>query len=151
MARFPLPLLPRIVFGVIEPVILLRQYFVNRSATINSDLTGPAIGAVLQLVNLILLLAPISVMCCFSRDPRTVKWYLTAKALADCLHASASFMVFSYEPPFGSLEWNDKVWVNVWGSLGRALLRQLTLLGVFGSVSAEDDGKDSKNGEKKNT
>lgn len=66
--------------------------------------------------------------------------------VGDSAHAYATYMVLSDEAPFDSVGWNDKVWLNMFGSLARGVLRLLTLLGFFGSVSAEEDTKD---GEKK--
>ncbi|KAK4154967.1 hypothetical protein C8A00DRAFT_32236 [Chaetomidium leptoderma] len=159
MAR-PLPTLPLIVFGIIEPMLLVWAYivgmrdplgyFVNQVPGIDglpaADFSPQALGVTLQLLNVLLLLAPLAVVCSFSRDSTTVKGYLVAVALADHGHIYAVYRTIGHEVFCSPSAWNDMVWGSVGVSAVLNGMRWLTLFGAFGSVVAQDAReKDRKN------
>jgi hypothetical protein len=98
-------------------------------------------GVTLQLINVLLLLAPMAVVCCFTRDPVTTKGYLFAVALADYGHIYATYRAVGAEVFFNASLWNDMVWGGVAVSAALNVLRWLTLLGAFGRIAAGDAGK----------
>ncbi|KAK4099248.1 hypothetical protein N658DRAFT_517506 [Parathielavia hyrcaniae] len=160
MARTTLPTFPLIVFGVIEPALLTWAYIegmrdpalyflkqVPDSTTTGTGFSPEALGVTLQLVNVLLLLAPMAVVACFSRDPATAKGYLFAVALADYGHIYATYRAVGADVFFNPSRWNDMVGANIVSSAVLNVLRLLTLLGVFGPVVARD--RDAEGGGKK--
>ncbi|KAK4095876.1 hypothetical protein N658DRAFT_570136 [Parathielavia hyrcaniae] len=139
MARTTLPTFPLIVFGVIELALLYHDD--------GHGFSPEALGVTLQLVNALLLLAPMAVVACFSRDPATAKGYLFAVALADYGHIYATYRAVGADVFFNSSLWNDMVGANIASSAVLNVLRLLTLLGVFGPVVARD--RDADGGGKK--
>ncbi|KAG7287233.1 hypothetical protein NEMBOFW57_006739 [Staphylotrichum longicolle] len=157
MARSTLPTFPLVVFGIIEPVLLVWAYIVGmrdplayfanqvpgsgdpsaRAAAFSPE----AVGVTLQLLNVLLLLAPLAVVCSFSRDPATVKGYLAAVALADYGHIYATYRSVGDDVFFNPSQWNDMVGANVGVSAVLNVLRLLTLFGAFGPVVARDAGE----------
>lgn len=98
------------------------------------DFSPEALGVTFQLLNVLLLLAPIAVLCCFSRDPATAKSYLAAVALADYGHVYATYRAVGDDIFFHPTRWNDMVWGGVAGSLVLNVIRWLTLFGAFGPI-----------------
>ncbi|KAK4239001.1 hypothetical protein C8A03DRAFT_14565 [Achaetomium macrosporum] len=156
MARSTLPIFPLLVFGVIEPILLIwayiagmrdpHEYFAKQvpgASPSTTAFSAQAEGVTLQLVNALLLLAPMAVVCCFSRDPATAKGYLFAVALADYGHIYATYRAVGAEVFFHTSLWNDMVWGGVAVSGALNVLRWLTLFGAFGRVAAAvgDAGK----------
>ncbi|KAL2017447.1 hypothetical protein VTK56DRAFT_2103 [Thermocarpiscus australiensis] len=150
MARSTLPTFPLIVFGIIEPLLLTWAYIAGMRdplayfskqvpSTGAADPASPALspealGVTLQLLNVLFLLAPMAVICCFSRDAATVKWYLFAVALADYGHIYATYRAVGDEVFFDVSKWNDMVGAGIGVSGVLNLLRWATLLGVFGPI-----------------
>ncbi|SPQ25378.1 a0c9bbaa-f6b0-4eaf-8189-a591bee59169 [Thermothielavioides terrestris] len=160
MARSALPVFPLVVFGVLEPALLIWAYLAGMrdphsyfaaqipgASVSTTDFSPQALGVTLQLLNVLLLLAPVAVVCSFSRDPATVKGYLFAVALADYGHVYATYRALGVDAFLDPSQWNDMVWGAVAASGVLNILRWLTLLGVFGPVTARaaGEGKPKRN------
>jgi hypothetical protein len=105
------------------------------------EFSAEALSVTLQLINVLLLLAPMAVVCCFSRDTFTAKGYLFAVALADYGHIWATYRALGKVVFYDTSRWNDMIWGNVVVSGVLNVLRWLTLFGVFGPIVApEVDG-----------
>jgi hypothetical protein len=121
------------------------SYFANQVPTTTAAQWSPqALGTTLQLVNVFLLLAAMAVVCCFSRDPATAKWYLAAVAFADYGHIYAAYRGVGAETFFRPSEWNDMVWGGVGVSAVLNVLRWLTLFGAFGPVAEQKAASGAK-------
>ncbi|KAK3307202.1 uncharacterized protein B0T15DRAFT_510502 [Chaetomium strumarium] len=148
MARSTLPTFPLLVFGIIEPLLLVWAYIIGMGnpheylakqipggSPSTTSFSPQAEGVTLQLINVFLLLAPMAVICCFSSDPATVKGYLFAVALADYGHMYATYRAVGEEVFFNTSLWNDMVWGGVAVNATLNVLRWLTLFGAFGRIA----------------
>ncbi|KAK4175412.1 hypothetical protein QBC36DRAFT_379388 [Triangularia setosa] len=154
-----LPTIPLIILGVIEPLLLLKAYHVgiiNPGAydyftrQLPPDLVyttkstqPPAFPPqaeliTLQLVNVLLLLAGVAVVCCFSRDRFTVKGYCVAVAFADYGHIWAIYKALGSEAFWEFGKWNDMVWGGVAASALLNLVRWGVVFDVFGKLNNEE-------------
>lgn len=97
----------------------------------------------LQLCNVLLLLAAMAVVCCFSPSRTTAKWYLIAVAFADYGHIYATFRGLGPGTFYDPSQWNDVIAGNIVASAVLNVLRWLTVLGAFGrlGVSVGDQAK----------
>lgn len=93
-----------------------------------------ALSLSLQLGNVLLLLAAMAVICCFSSSRGTAKWYLIAVAFADYGHIYASYRAVGPGVFWDPSQWNDMIAGNVGASVVLNLARWLTVLGVFGQL-----------------
>ncbi|KAL2261269.1 hypothetical protein VTK26DRAFT_4490 [Humicola hyalothermophila] len=151
MAHSTLPTFPMIIFGIVEPFLLTWAYVTgirDPASYFAKQIPGPpgsggsaaaafppeAASVTLQLVNVLLLLAPMAVVCCFSRDPATARGYLFAVALADYGHMYAIYRAVGHEVFFDVARWNDMVAGGIGVSAVLNVLRWTTLLGVFGPI-----------------
>ncbi|KAL2125898.1 hypothetical protein VTI74DRAFT_2317 [Chaetomium olivicolor] len=104
MARSTLVTVPVIVFGVIEPILFTwaytlgmldpAAYFTNQVPATAATFSPHAESATLQLVNVLLLLAAMAVVCCFSHDPATAKWGVCVIAVMKVLRWATMVGVF---------------------------------------------------------
>ncbi|ETS74317.1 hypothetical protein PFICI_14183 [Pestalotiopsis fici W106-1] len=153
-----LPTWPFLLFGVIEPLLLVWAYIVGMRdplAFYADQVPGSPVGAVaasggsdlllqpqslslvLQLQNVYLLLAAMAILACVTgRDPATARLYLVAVALADLGHIYASYAAMGPDAFWDYRGWNQMVWGNVGVSAFLHINRLLTVLGVFGPVAA---------------
>ncbi|KAF3766778.1 hypothetical protein M406DRAFT_274188 [Cryphonectria parasitica EP155] len=163
MAYSTLPTIPLIVFAVIEPALFLLvidlhitnclcsrvwawivcnqdpfNYYATQvpNHTLNEQdhFPGQALALSLQMGNVLLLLAAMAVICCFSSSPSTAKWYLVAVAFADYGHIYGAARGVGPDVFWDPSQWNDMVWGGVAGSAILNLFRWLTVLGVFGPI-----------------
>lgn len=116
------------------------KYFADQApffAATDEHFTPPAVALSWQIANVILLLAPIAVICCWTRHGEIAVWYLVAVGCADLGHIHA---VYRAGPEFfwdvGA--WNDMTWGNVGVSAFLNVNRWLTVMGVFGKVGNMD-------------
>ncbi|KXX78370.1 hypothetical protein MMYC01_206019 [Madurella mycetomatis] len=157
MARSTLPTFPLIILGIVEPILLVwayivgmrdpAGYFANQvpNKTAATDALSPeALGVTLQLTNVLLLLTAMAVVCCFSRDPATVKGYLAAVAFADYGHIYAAYRAVGAEIFFSPSQWNSMVWGGVGCSAVLNAIRWLTLFGAFGPIANASDAGTAK-------
>lgn len=93
----------------------------------------------LQMLNVLLLLAPMALICCWTLNPTTTKAYLFAVALADYGHIYATYRGVGAEYFWNVGGWNDMVWGNVGVSGVLNVLRLATLVGAFGRVEGVDE------------
>ncbi|KAK3389656.1 hypothetical protein B0H63DRAFT_102789 [Podospora didyma] len=151
MPRSTLPTIPLVVFGIIEPILLViayitamsnpRQYFADQSpsfAVAQNQWTPQALGMTLQMANVLLLLAPLAVVACWSRDANTARGFLFCVALADFGHIYATYAAVGPAIFWDYRGWNGAVGGNIAGSAVLNVLRWMTLFGVLGKV---EDGE----------
>ncbi|KAM7210601.1 hypothetical protein V8F06_014009 [Rhypophila decipiens] len=153
MPRTLLPKIPFVVFAVIEPALL---YMAHRSG-MNSpqeffaglvpehpitakEFPPQALGMTLQMANVMLLLALLALVACFSQDSFTVKTYLAAVALADYGHIYGAYKAVGDEYFWNVRGWNDVVIGHVGVSAVLNLFRLLTLAGAFGKIGNDGQG-----------
>ncbi|KAK4197642.1 hypothetical protein QBC40DRAFT_285137 [Triangularia verruculosa] len=155
MTRAILPTFPLIILGVVEPLLLLQAYrvgIVNPGAydyftrqlppdllyttksTQPPEFSPQAELVTLQLVNVLLLLAGMAIVCCFSKDRFTVKGYCIAVAFADYGHIWAIYKALGPEAFWEFGKWNDMVWGGVLASVLLNLVRWGVVFDVFGKL-----------------
>ncbi|KAI1176277.1 hypothetical protein F4777DRAFT_547003 [Nemania sp. FL0916] len=159
MAITCLPTIPFVIFGIIEPVLLIIAYittlqdpfaFYSRQApnyalpAEPSSFPPQAQILTLQLVNVYLLLAAMAVICSWTTHARTARWYLGAVALADYGHIWACYVGVGRELFLQPSEWNDMLWGSVGVSAFLNVVRLLTLVGAFGAVGENDKSAKTK-------
>ncbi|KAK3322665.1 hypothetical protein B0H66DRAFT_554912 [Apodospora peruviana] len=162
MARSTIPTFPLIIFGVVEPALLIWAYIVgtadpfayfadqapNHAITASNSFPPQALGLTLQMLNVLLLLAPIAVLCSFSRDATTARAYLLAVALADYGHIYGTYRAVGADYFWNPAGWNGMVAGSVGVSAALNVLRLLTLAGGFGPIRETLSGV-TKNGKKR--
>ncbi|KAK0940667.1 hypothetical protein LTR29_007834 [Friedmanniomyces endolithicus] len=145
MAR-AVPLWPFLLFGVIEPALLVWAYVlilqdpgkfyidqVPHNALPNASFPAQAKLLVLLLGNVYLLLAPLAIICIWTPHRSVATYYLMAVGLGDLGHIYATYQVWG--EAFWDLNlWNDMMWGNVGVSAFFHFNRWATLLGLFGRV-----------------
>ncbi|KAI1073347.1 hypothetical protein F5B20DRAFT_567372 [Whalleya microplaca] len=157
MAMTALPTYPVVVFGIIEPALLIWAYIsalrspstffytqIPPSSPLSSpnpnpnpnppDLSPQAHILTLQLANVYLLLAALGVLCASTSHARVARWYLAAVAAADWGHVWAVRRGAGAAVFWDVRRWNDMLWGGVGVSVLLNALRVLTLLGAFGPV-----------------
>lgn len=102
---------------------------------------GQALAMSLQMGNVLLLLAAVAVICCFSPSRATARWYLIAVALADYGHIYATYRGVGPDVFWDPRRWNDMVAGNIGASAVLNLGRWLTVLGAFGRLGGAAEGQ----------
>lgn len=97
-----------------------------------SDLSPQAEVLTLQFVNILLLLAAVAVICCWTKDKNVTWWYMVAVCFADWGHIYGVYRGVGKEVFWDVKGWNDMTWGSVGGSAFLHVNRLLTLAGVFG-------------------
>lgn len=105
-----------------------------------SDLTPQALVLTLQMGNVLLLLAALALICCWTPRAATSRWYLVAVAFADYGHIYGTYAGMGREAFCDVRGWNDAVWGAVGASAFLNVFRWLTVLGVFGGLTEETGG-----------
>ncbi|KAI1427056.1 hypothetical protein F5Y12DRAFT_739692 [Xylaria sp. FL1777] len=160
MAVTCLPTFPFVVFGIVEPALLVLAYittlqdpstFYARQAQ-NYELPADPSSfppqaqiVTLQLVNVYLLLAAMAVICSWTTHAGIARRYLAAVSLADYGHIWACYVGVGLDLLLQPAEWNDMLWGSVGVSVFLNIVRLATLAGIFGPV---EDGKEGS-GKKK--
>ncbi|OTB20362.1 hypothetical protein K445DRAFT_312808 [Daldinia sp. EC12] len=148
MAKSCLPAFPLVVFGVVEPILLIWAYIVAlRDPTSyiaaqvphvpmrsSESLSPQSLVLVLQLANVFLLLGALAVVCSWTPHASVARRYLVAVALADYGHVWACYRGVGPEVFWDTAQWNDVLWGGVAGSLVLNGLRWSTVLGAFGEI-----------------
>ncbi|KAK6950276.1 hypothetical protein Daesc_008602 [Daldinia eschscholtzii] len=148
MAKSCLPAFPLVVFGVVEPILLIWAYIValrdpasyfaaqvpHVPIPSSEPLSPQSLALLLQLANVFLLLAALAVVCSWTAQASVARWYLVAVALADYGHVWACYRGVGAEVFWDTAKWNDVLWGGVAGSLVLNVLRWGTLVGAFGEI-----------------
>ncbi|KAI1313620.1 hypothetical protein F5Y03DRAFT_337210 [Xylaria venustula] len=159
MALTCLPTIPFVVFGIIEPALLVWAYvttlqdpfaFYAKQAQ-NYELPAEPSSfppqaqiMTLQLVNVYLLLAAIGVICSWTTDASIARRYLAVVSLADYGHIWACYVGVGLDLFLRPTEWNDMLWGSIGGSVFLNVIRLLTLAGTFGPVKDDDERSGKK-------
>jgi hypothetical protein len=142
-----LPAWPLLLFGIIEPVLLVwawitnfkdpATYYISQYPT-GTALTTPfppqALSLSLQMGNVLLLLAFMAVICSWTAHSDISKKYLVAVAVADFGHIYAAYVSLGDELFWDVSKWNDMAWGNIGASVFLNVNRWATVLGLFGTV-----------------
>ncbi|KAI0476767.1 hypothetical protein F4859DRAFT_514099 [Xylaria cf. heliscus] len=160
MAVTCLPTIPFVIFGIVEPVLLVIAYittlqdpfnFYARQAQNHELASDPSSSfppqaqiLTLQLVNVYLLLAALGIICSWTPHARTARWYLAAVALADYGHIWACYVGVGLDLLLQPAEWNDMLWGSVGVSVFLNIVRLSTLAGVFGAVKDAEEERGKK-------
>ncbi|KAI2779018.1 hypothetical protein F4815DRAFT_446842 [Daldinia loculata] len=148
MAKSCLPAFPLVVFGVVEPILLIWAYIValrdpaaffaaqapNHPFPVSEPIPPQALVLLLQLINVYLLLAGLAVVCSWTSHASVARWYLVVVAFADYGHIWACYRGVGPELFWNTAEWNDMLWGGVGGSVALNVVRWFTVLGVFGAL-----------------
>lgn len=84
--------------------------------------------------NVLLLLALIAIICCWTSHPDVAKKYLLALALADLGHVYAAYRGMGEELFWDVGRWNTMAWGNVGVSVFLNVNRWATVFGLFGTI-----------------
>ncbi|KAI0844169.1 hypothetical protein F5Y00DRAFT_210319 [Daldinia vernicosa] len=172
MTKSCLPAFPLVVFGVVEPVLLIWAYIValrdptaffaaqapnfplplpvvsvSEPEPVEPVIPPQALVLLLQLVNVYLLLAGLAVVCSWTPHASVARGYLVVVALADYGHIWACYRGVGAELFWNTAEWNDMLWGGVGVSLALNVVRWFTVLGAFGALGGPrgPGGKKKKN------
>lgn len=96
---------------------------------------------------MLLLLAALAVICCFSSSVTTARWYLVAVAFADYGHIYSFYLGLGPEVFWNISQWNEIIAGNVGVSVVLNVVRWLTVLGVFGQLG--QGSKKTRSGKKR--
>ena len=156
MAISALPTIPLVVFGIIEPALLLWAYKIAwfeapfdyfqaqvpaHALTEATHFTPQAYGVTLLLANVFLLLALLAVVCSFTTNAGVIRGYLLSVAIADWGHIYACYLMLGPEYFWDYQGWGETVRGNIGVSAVLNVLRLATVLGVFGSIGVKAKGK----------
>jgi hypothetical protein len=146
MSYSVLPTWPLLLFGIIEPILLIWAYIVNlldpsdfyirqlpAATSLTTVVTDQALSLSLQIGNVLLLLAFMALICCWTHHPDIPKKYLVAVAIADFGHIYAAYASLG-EVFWDVSKWNDMVWGNIGVSVFLNINRWATVLGLFGTI-----------------
>jgi len=89
---------------------------------------------VLQFGNVLLLLAALAVLCCFTAHPEISRRYLMIVAIADLGHIYSCYIGMGSRQFLDYANYNDMAWGSIGGSAFLFVNRILTVLGIFGQI-----------------
>ncbi|KAF7157720.1 hypothetical protein CNMCM6106_003573 [Aspergillus hiratsukae] len=141
------PTWPHILFAVIEPITLICGWalpFWDLKGFITDQvpgLTGPesihptSAALAFQLANLYGLLCILGIGICYSTtEPRVLRNYLYALAIADVGHIYVTYCCMGHDRFVDVMNWNVLTWGNV-GVTGFLLINRIAyLVGLFGEA-----------------
>lgn len=153
-----LPPIPRFVFTIFEPLALVAGWFSPTFSTeyfVNSQLpsTSPTLVwatstwpttqvLALQLGNVYGLLAMIGIAVLYSTtEPKVVRNFLIACAIADVGHVYVTYAVMGGKAFFDLGQWNAMAWGNIGVTLGLLITRVAYLAGLLGEDRLVGDTK----------
>lgn len=116
------------------------EYYVRQhpdAAYQNVSLTPQALVLTLQTGNILLLLAGVAIVCCWTTHADIAKRYLFIVAIADIGHIWSVYRGIGHEHFLEVAKWNDMVWGGVGGSMFLHAHRWVTLLGLYGSIGSQ--------------
>ncbi|KAI1355632.1 hypothetical protein F5Y01DRAFT_269307 [Xylaria sp. FL0043] len=159
MAVTCLPTIPFVIFGIVEPVLLVWAYIStlrdplafyvkqaqNHELPMDSSSFPPQAQILtLQLVNVYLLLAAMAVICSWTTHASIARRYLAAVSLADYGHIWACYVGVGLDLFLRPAEWNEMLWGSVGVSVFLNIVRLSTLAGLFGPVKDYADEAEKK-------
>jgi len=157
MALSALPAWPLILFGLLEPAALVWGYYialttpeeyyaaqVPDSTILSKALSPQSLSLTLQMGNVLLLLAFVAVICCWTKDRTVARNYLIAVALADFGHIYASYRAMGDKLFWDVGQWNDMAWGNIGVSAFLNINRWAAVLGLFGKIGSKVSSNNTK-------
>ncbi|KAI1610522.1 hypothetical protein EDD36DRAFT_421599 [Exophiala viscosa] len=133
------------ISGYITVLHSPAQYYADQ--TPNAELsklvfTSQALSLTLQLGNVLLLLAAVAIICCWTIHPEISRRYLIVVALADLGHIYAAYRGLGDSTFWDPTQWNDMAYGNIGASAFLHINRWLTIAGAFGKLgSLTRDGR----------
>ncbi len=130
------------VWGYFISLLHPDQYYTDQVPNAEASklvFTPQALSLTLQLGNVLLLLAAIAVICCWTSHPEVARRYLIAVALADLGHIYAAYRGLGDTVFFNPAQWNDMAYGNIGASAFLHINRWLTVAGFFGKLGAIND------------
>jgi len=143
-----LPAWPNFVFAILEPLSLiggwlapfydLQKFVAGQVPASPTPPIAPSVSVLaLQLGNVYLLLMMLGVAVCYtSSEPKVVRNYLIALAIADLGHIYSTYVGLGWDNFIDVQNWNNLAWGNIGASAFLFVNRILYLLGAFGSAKA---------------
>jgi hypothetical protein len=89
------------------------------------------------MANMLLLLAPMALICCWTKHREVAIWYLIAVGFADIGHIYAVYRGVGSEYFWNFGGYNDMTAGNVGASVFLNINRWLTVGGVFGNIGGK--------------
>jgi len=148
-----LPTIPWIIFGVIEPLLILNvtvtillsptSYAATQTdptLKLHYPLLSPgAYGAVLQLANTCAMVVGLNVLLIQVANSRqAVQGYLIVTSVTDIGHLMATAAGMGKDYFWDVPRWDYMAWINVVGSVLFLGLRLATLMDAFGAIGGEE-------------
>ncbi|KAI4143862.1 MAG: hypothetical protein L6R39_004417 [Caloplaca ligustica] len=139
-----LPPIPRLIFTILEPLACFAGYlgsvldtssFAASQVPSNplTPLTPTTQVLALQLGNCYGLIALIAIGVLYStNEPKVVRNYLVACAIADVGHLWVTYAVLGYADFVDVRGWNSLAWGNIGFTFFLFVMRIVYLLGIFG-------------------
>lgn len=134
------------VYAYVASVLDPYAYFamqVPHSQLSPPDFQPQALVLTLQTGNILLLLAAIAVICCWTPCATTTRRFLVAVAFADYGHIYGTYAGMGWDAFVDVRGWNDAVWGSVGASAILNVFRWLTVLGAFGTWGNEPEVGDT--------
>ncbi|KAL8733650.1 MAG: hypothetical protein Q9166_002060 [cf. Caloplaca sp. 2 TL-2023] len=140
-----LPFFPRLVFTILEPLACIGGYLSTILDTSSfaaaqvpsitpTPLTSTSQILALQLGNCYGLIALIAIGVLYStKEPKVVRNYLIACAIADVGHLWVTYVVLGYANFVGVRRWNSLAWGNIGFTFFLFVTRAGYLAGLFGN------------------
>lgn len=144
-----LPPLPRFVFTIFEPITLAAGFLcpmldttgfvqsqlpsVSSASAYTVTISDSARILALQLGNVYGLLAMIGLGILYTTtEPKVVRNFLLACAIADAGHLYVTYVVMGQKDFLNFQGWNQMAWGNIGITAGLLVTRVLYLVGAFG-------------------
>ncbi|KAL8939328.1 MAG: hypothetical protein Q9216_003421 [Gyalolechia sp. 2 TL-2023] len=142
-----LPPFPRLVFTVLEPLACIGGYIASLDTSyfaasqvpsiLPTPLTSTTQVLALQLGNCYGLIALIAIGILYSTsEPKVVRNYLVACAIADVGHLWVTYHVLGYANYVNVKGWNSLAWGNIGFTFFLFMTRVGYLTGIFGKNKA---------------
>ncbi|TQB72122.1 hypothetical protein MPDQ_007022 [Monascus purpureus] len=139
------PRWPHILFGIFEPISLLLgwaaplvdldSFIAGQTPKVAAptSLHPSSVALAYQLGNVYLLLLLVGVGVCYTTsEPKVLRNYLIALAIADVGHIYATYVAMRWEAFVDVSSWNVLTWGNI-GASGFLFVNRIAyLMGVFG-------------------
>jgi hypothetical protein len=130
------------VWGYATALRTPEQYYADQ--TPNAELaklgfTPQALSLTLQLGNVLLLLAAMAIICCWTTHADVTQKYLVAVALADLGHIYGAYRGLGDTVFWDVTQWNEMAYGNIGASSFLHINRWMTVAGLFGRLGAHGD------------
>lgn len=148
-----LPTIPWIIFGFVEPILILNVTFTillsptyyasaqtDPTLTLHYPLLSPgAYGAVLQLANTCAMVVGLNVLLIHvSGSRQAVNGYLILTSGTDIGHLMATAAGMGTDHFWDVARWDRMAWLNIAGSLVFLGVRLATVMGAFGAIAGDE-------------